>query len=319
MNSAGLNEISVVTAVYNGGSNLLESLATILDQDVDLEFILVDDGSTDATPQLLRTLADEDKRIRVFSQPNRGLTASLTRGCVEARGEFIARHDCGDKSLPGRLARQLAALKAEPGASFHSCGTRFIAPEGIELYSARRTTEELNQALRSKQIKGFYGPSSHPSVLLRRSAYEKCGGYRGQFYFAQDLDLWCRMIHTGPALADPWIGYEAVIETASLSGEYRDEQQRLRTIIYQLTKNLDPDEQNNLLREAASIRPQPGKRRETTHWRGNYFLASCLAGKDNELARIYMKKALAEHPAFIKGWLKYLALLPRLRRNGGTS
>jgi glycosyltransferase involved in cell wall biosynthesis len=98
--------ISVVTSVYNGERYLRESLESVLSQEgVDLELIVVDDGSEDSTPEILADSATRDPRLRVLTQENRGLTVALIRGCAEARGEFIARHDLDDLSLPGRLRR----------------------------------------------------------------------------------------------------------------------------------------------------------------------------------------------------------------------
>src|SRR5947208_3071693 len=100
--------VSVVTAVYNGGRYLRPALASILEQDgVALELVVVDDGSTDDTAAILDELARRDERVRVLRQPNQGLTDALVRGCSEARGEFIARQDADDVSLPGRLAKEV--------------------------------------------------------------------------------------------------------------------------------------------------------------------------------------------------------------------
>src|SRR4051812_15394116 len=99
--------ISVVMSVYNGAATLTATLESILSQsDSDFEVVVVDDGSTDATAEILRRTAAADQRLRVLRQENRGLTAALIVGCQTARAPIIARHDCGDRSLPGRLAMQ---------------------------------------------------------------------------------------------------------------------------------------------------------------------------------------------------------------------
>jgi len=108
-------EVSVVMGVYNGAEHLEQTLASILSQEgCDLEFIVVDDGSTDDTGSILDAWAAQDKRLRVIHQQNTGLTRALIRGCAEARGEFIARQDAGDVSLPGRLDAQFTYLKTIP-------------------------------------------------------------------------------------------------------------------------------------------------------------------------------------------------------------
>src|SRR5262245_47015027 len=127
-------EVSVVMSVHNGASHLVATLDSILSQEgVELEFIAVNDGSTDKSAQILDDYAQRDDRMRVVHQDNTGLTVALIRGCGIARGEFIARQDVGDVSLPGRLARQRAILDAEPAVVMVSCATRFVGPADEEL------------------------------------------------------------------------------------------------------------------------------------------------------------------------------------------
>ena len=104
--------LSVVMGVYNGGAALTESVNSVLEQsDVALELVVVDDGSTDGSASLLDSLAAQNARLRVIHQKNSGLTLALIRGCEAARGDFIARQDCGDRSLPGRFATGIALLE----------------------------------------------------------------------------------------------------------------------------------------------------------------------------------------------------------------
>src|SRR5687768_6093986 len=117
-------EISVVVSVYNGERHVRSSLESVLAQEgVDLELIVIDDGSTDSTDAIIEDLAASDPRVRYVRQQNRGLTQSLVLGCSMAEGEFIARHDADDLSLPGRLATQITLLRASPDVSFVSCWT----------------------------------------------------------------------------------------------------------------------------------------------------------------------------------------------------
>src|SRR5439155_4002224 len=129
-------EVSVVMSVYNGASHLVATLDSILSQEgVEFEFIVVNDGSTDKSGQILDDYAQRDSRLRVIHQENTGLTRALIRGCDAARGEFIARQDAGDLSLPGRLVRQRVILDAEPAVVIVSCATRFLGPSEEELYT----------------------------------------------------------------------------------------------------------------------------------------------------------------------------------------
>src|SRR5438105_4019506 len=96
--------VSVVTSVFNGEPYLRESLESLSAQTgVEAEFILIDDGSTDGSEEIVDAFARRDARFRVFHRAHEGLSAALRFGCDEARGMFIARHDADDFSLPGRL------------------------------------------------------------------------------------------------------------------------------------------------------------------------------------------------------------------------
>src|SRR5260370_42050748 len=128
-------EVSVVMGVFNAGSRLRATVDSILSQkDVFLEFVIVDDGSTDQTLQILEEYARRDSRVKLMHQENQGLTKSLINGCALAKGTYIARQDAGDISLPNRLLEQLAFIKRHPNASFASCGTLYEAPSGEYLY-----------------------------------------------------------------------------------------------------------------------------------------------------------------------------------------
>src|SRR6266849_2533233 len=109
--SASMIAISVVMSVHNGAATLARTLDSILQQtEPRFELIAIDDGSTDSTSEILTSYAEQDARIRMISQPNAGLTRSLIRGCSLARASIIARHDCGDTSLPSRFEKQLRAF-----------------------------------------------------------------------------------------------------------------------------------------------------------------------------------------------------------------
>src|SRR5262245_14732681 len=107
--------ISVVMSVYDGARFVDEAVASIRSQTYsNFEFIIVDDGSRDATPEILSKHADEDSRVRVVSQQNRGLIESLHRCFGEATGEFIARMDADDVAKPERLEKQIQYLDSNP-------------------------------------------------------------------------------------------------------------------------------------------------------------------------------------------------------------
>src|SRR5262249_35406589 len=133
-------EVSVVMSVYNGASHLAATLDSIFSQKgLEFEFIVVNDGSSDKSGQILNDYAERDSRLRIIHQENSGLTRALIRGCDAARGEFIARQDVGDVSLPSRLKSQVDLLRQHQDCVLVSCWTDMIGPQGEFLYSLRGT------------------------------------------------------------------------------------------------------------------------------------------------------------------------------------
>lgn len=302
-------EVSVVMGVYNGAEDLEQTLDSVLSQrGCDLEFIVVNDGSTDDTGRILDQWAARDGRLRIIHQQNTGLTRALMKGCAEAKGQFIARQDVGDVSVPGRLAAQVDLLRCSTEVVAVSSFTSFFGPAGEFLYCARIEADVLNKSLMLAN-ESLCGPSHHGSVMMRRAAYESAGGYRSAFYFAQDLDLWTRIVERGSFAVIPAVLYEARLKPASISGSHGIEQAHLAEIIIRATnlRRSGVGEEGQLAK-AAEIRgilkgEKIGLGRAAL---GNYFIGSCLLDRDSIAAKGYFKKAVQLRPTFLRAWLKML-------------
>lgn len=180
--------VSVVLAVYNGEPWLGEALSSILGQSlVDLELIVVDDGSTDGTAQRLAAITDP--RLSVLRQSRGGQTAALNRGLQAARAPLIARIDADDVALPERLARQAAFLAAHPEVGLLGTAAREIAPSGAVVQTL--TPPHDDRAIRRALLRA--NPFIHSSVMFRRALVDTVGRYDESFAVAQDYDLWLRM------------------------------------------------------------------------------------------------------------------------------
>jgi glycosyltransferase involved in cell wall biosynthesis len=180
--------VSVVMAVYNGEPWLGEALASILGQSlVNLELIVVDDGSTDGTSKRLETITDP--RLLVLRQPRGGQTKALNCGLRAARAPLIARIDADDVALPGRLERQAGFLAAHPDVGLLGTAAREIAPDGAVVRTLVPPCDDhaLRHVLRRSN------PFIHSSVLFRRALVDAVGAYDESFTVAQDYDLWLRM------------------------------------------------------------------------------------------------------------------------------
>ena len=299
-------KISVVLSVFNGEASLAGTLDSILAQtEKDFELIAVDDGSTDGTSTVLHEYAARDPRIRVLTQSNAGLTASLIRGCQDARGTFIARHDAGDTSHPERFARQLAAF-SDPEVILTGCAVRFRAPGGERLYDARADGERLRDGLLHGGAAAIRALPHHGSAMFRRDAYLRAGGYRAAFRYAQDLDLWIRLARLGRIVVLPEILYEGGVAAGSLSTIARDEQQSLTQLAVQIRDARDDEETATLLERAAQIMRRPSDPR-SRNARAFYFLASCLLRNGDDGWRRYALAALKSNPLHWRTW----TLFPR--------
>jgi glycosyltransferase involved in cell wall biosynthesis len=301
--------VSVVMGVYNGGSSLDLTLDSVLGQEgVDLEFIVVDDGSTDDTPRLLAQRARHDARLRVLRQPNAGLTAALVRGCALARGTFIARQDAGgDISLPGRLVQQVAALRSRPEAVLSTCGTRFVTPEGELLFDKVIAQAELDAGLNTLAIPGVTGPSSHPSCLFRRDAYERVGGYRAAFTLAQDLDLWLRLVEAGRFVAMSAVLYQACWTPGGLTSRLRPHQLRYAEIALEAARcRRDGHAEPALPAPQRSLPLEQDRSRRSELSRFHYFVGACVAVRDPSRARRHFLQAVRAQPSNLRALWRVL-------------
>jgi glycosyltransferase involved in cell wall biosynthesis len=291
-------KLSVVMAVYNGAARLPATLESIAAQtERDFELIVVDDGSTDATPSILASFADP--RLRVITQANAGLTRALIRGCAEAQGEVIARHDCGDRSHPERFAKQLAALDEHV---LVASATLFRGPGGEELYVAEADGDAVHLSVLHANRATIRGIPHHASAMFRKSDYDAAGGYRAQFRFAQDLDLWIRLGKRGTFAILDDVLYEATIEPRSISSLHRAEQERLTEIAIALR---DGGDEAQLLADAARVQPSR-KAKPRDEAAGLYFIARCLLRRGNRAWRSYALRAIARNPLHWRAWASLL-------------
>jgi len=191
-----LPRISVVMPAYNCVSFVETATRSVLSQTYsNFEFIIIDDGSTDGTREVLQQLAEEDSRIRLICAEHQGLVAALNLGVSLARAELIARMDSDDVCLPNRFALQLEYLLAHPEAVAVGTNAEMIDPDGDALGIV--TPDFEPQELARKLIAGKSVKIWHPSVLMRKEILQNVGGYRAKYQHAEDFDLWLRMSEVG--------------------------------------------------------------------------------------------------------------------------
>jgi glycosyltransferase involved in cell wall biosynthesis len=187
--------ISVVMPAYNAAGYVREALDSMLAQTFrDFELIVVDDASTDATPEILAEYARADPRVQVLRNSTNGKIAkSLNRGIEAAAGRYVARMDADDWSYPDRLEKQFAYMESHPRVVLCG-GTIEICDAGLAPINKRRYPL-TNVEIRSRMF--FFTPFCHPAVICRSDALRIAGGYNESFEVAQDYDLYFRIGRLG--------------------------------------------------------------------------------------------------------------------------
>jgi len=197
-------------SAYNAAQYVRQAVESILSQTFgDFEFIVINDGSTDGTREVLEGVRDD--RVRLLHQENVGLMRSLNRGLRLARGEYIARMDADDISMPDRFEREMAVFRTAPDVHLVTCRTALI--DGSGRPTGERYPWKFPRALRFRPIPGITRAYrvegslvegiletnfvAHPSVMYRRDVVASLGGYDPCLRRGEDFDLWFRMARAG--------------------------------------------------------------------------------------------------------------------------
>jgi glycosyltransferase involved in cell wall biosynthesis len=194
--------VSVLMGVRDGAAWISRAIASVLAQSLtDLELIVVDDGSTDATAAILSGV--RDPRLVTERQAQAGLTVALNRALGRAQAPLIARLDADDVALPARLDRQRAFLQAHPEVGLLGTAARVVDEFGRDVEIMR--PPQGDPAIRRALIRR--NPFVHSSMMARRALVSSVGGYDESFAVAQDYDLWLRLsaISRMANLADPLV------------------------------------------------------------------------------------------------------------------
>ena len=184
--------VSVIIPVYNGDRYIVQAVDSALSQTfTDLEIIVVDDGSSDRTQQVLQPYFD---RIRYIYQENQGVAAARNIACQLAQGEFLAFLDADDYFLPSKLEKQLACFDADPALDMVQTGWLMVDETGKDIFEMKPWQQAPKLDLESFIIFKCVRPSA---MMLRRKWWEKLGGFNDNFPLAEDLDFALRLALKG--------------------------------------------------------------------------------------------------------------------------
>jgi glycosyltransferase involved in cell wall biosynthesis len=215
--------VTVLTTVYNGARYLDQTIESILAETfTDFEYVIVDDGSTDGTPEILARAAMHDPRIVLLrNETNRGIPAAANRGLAVARGTYIARLDADDLSLPGRLAREVALLDARPEVALVSMNYESFRDDGIVLGRSHR---DHPPSVVEYLLNFSNSVGGHSQVMFRKSAVDAVGGYDESCPASLDYDLWTRIVREGRIVVLPELGMRYRIHSHSVTAVAHDRQ-----------------------------------------------------------------------------------------------
>jgi glycosyltransferase involved in cell wall biosynthesis len=320
--------ISVVVASHRCEPSLHQTLDSIAAQQhaPPWECVIVSNGPFQSDAALEQRLR-HDPRFRLVHSPQQGLTRALRLGCSQARGELIARLDVGDAMTPERLQHQGRIFERHPDVVLCTSAVQVCGPQWEPIW-IEQGTEPRDHPLRADTLPTEKGIAvdipHHASVMFRKQAYEQAGGYREQFYFGQDWDLWYRLALVGDLYVDSQVLTRVRLLANGISSRHRREQvaiARLSLACYGARRR--GESEAGLLEQAALIRPQPSSSpRRLRSWslpwdgrvaEGNYFIAEALRRNGDCRCHRYFRVALRN--GFWKGriWIRALQSLSLLR------
>ena len=191
--------VTVIMPCYNAGRTVARAIKSIQSQTFrDWELIVINDGSTDKSGNIVKELAKTDPRIHLHNRPHQGVVGASNYGLFHAKGAMIARMDADDVSRPQRLERQVEALVSDPSLGAVSCLVHFAGnPETAGGYAHH--VEWANRCITPEQIalnRFIDLPVPHPTLMFRRDLIEKCGPYNDND-FPEDYEWVLRWISKG--------------------------------------------------------------------------------------------------------------------------
>ena len=293
--------VSVVMTVYNAQCYVAEAIDSVLAQTYgDFEFIVVDDGSSDQTPDILRDFARQDSRLRIIARPKSGIVDAANAGIDASAGPYIARHDADDVSHPQRLEKQVEFLDGHPNVVAVGSRLQLIDPYGSPLGVSEHklTHDEIEADL----LRGSGWSLPQPAVMMRRSAFQQAGRYSNKYEWSEDLYLFLRMTQVGELanLPEPLVKYRRHLGSVNHNRHQQQDRnvvQILREIFEQ--RGMKAPQDLNLLR----WKPLPPAQ-QLRQWAW-----SALKIGNVSVARKHAGRMLRMQPLSIESWrIMYCAL-----------
>jgi glycosyltransferase involved in cell wall biosynthesis len=188
--------ISVLMPVRNGARYVAAAIDSVLSQTFsDFELLLIDDGSTDGSSEILANYAERDTRITLLKGPSNGLSKALNLALVIAKAPLLARMDCDDLCRPERFAKQKQYMDANPDCVLLGCKCTLIDPEDRPICDKEDIAESHDEIDRLLLNLGW--PLVHPALMLRTEPVRKIGGWNERYHTVEDHDLFLKLGEIG--------------------------------------------------------------------------------------------------------------------------
>jgi glycosyltransferase involved in cell wall biosynthesis len=280
--------VTVLMPIHNGEAFVAEAIESILGQTFrDFDFLVIDDGSTDRSVEIVEGYADARIRL-VRNEHQLELIQTLNRGLDLARGKYVARMDADDISLPERLERQVDFMEANPDVGI--CGTWLVTMGDREggIWSYPESAEEIRCRLL------FHTPIGHPTVCMRREMLVRHGLRFDEGYpHAEDYELWSRASDVLPLANLDSVLLRHRIHAGSVSQKYRGAQEAAVKRIHRERLGrlgLAPTEEDLLIHRQLSPNPPEGEEPPLSNTES--WLAKLL--RANEERRLYSRPAFEQ-------------------------
>lgn len=295
-------QITVLMPAYNAGIYIGEAIASVLAQTfTDFELVIVNDGSTDDTLDVIGTF--KDPRIVVINQPNQGVAVALNNGLIHARADYVARFDADDICHPQRLEKQLDFLQKHPEYILVGSDCDYILENGEFLFHftcIAHTHEQIIDKLY------FYCPFVHPTVMYKKESICLAGGYPADAHNFEDYLLWTRIAKAGKLynITEPLIQYRLNSTSVTIDEKVRGTRFRelkREAIIRGFITTEEGDELLAIIKEQDN---RPMKESAYHALCGKKFLAD---NYQPQKARLHVKKAIGIRPFKLDNYLLYTA------------
>ncbi len=288
--------ISVIMPAHNAARYIAEAIGSVLGQTLrELELIVIDDGSTDRTAAIVAEIAQRDDRLRLLRLEHRGIV-NVNVGVEAARCDLVGRCDADDISLPTRFEKQLAYMEAHPECAAVGCWLQRTDPFGSPTGQQHPPTEhaDIDAAL----LAGDGSAIVQGASVYRREALRRCGGWRDDYGWIEDLNLFLRLGEVGKLANIPEVLYSYRRHVASVCAvNYDAMRSKIEALLREVYQRRGMDGKPNLARLRPDLMKQDSPAQTMRHW-----ACHAIEQHNGRIARRHAWAALCREPWSIQSW-----------------